>query len=269
MKDPAFLFYTSDFINGTKDMTNEEVGIYVRLLCRQHDKKTIKAKLFEEIVSPESEIYEKFVKDGEGNYYNVRLRTESEKRTAYSQSRRDNRLKHKEKKETPNQSYDDDVKNISKTYDKHMENENENEIINEDIITKGMSELENEFERFRKMYEGGKRGFKTEWENFKKKHKDYKDVVPKLVQAYENLVLHRKELESRKEFVPQFKNLQTYLNGRFWEEEFDFKDKAEPKEDLESLKKMDGYVELFHNSPIYRYVVENGKIRYVPKDYKG
>lgn len=269
MKDPAFLFYTSDFVNGTKDMTNEEVGIYIRLLCRQHDKKSIKAKIFEETVPLDSEIYEKFVKDEEGNYYNVRLRTEVEKRIAYSQSRRDNRLKNKGKEVSSDKSYDNDMNNTSKTYDKHMENENEIENINEDILKKGMSDLENEFEVFRKMYEGSKRGFKTEWENFKKKHKDYKDVVPKLVEAYRNLIAHRNELATRKEFVPQHKNLQTYLNGRFWEEEFDSQSKETPKEDLEELKKMEGYAELLHNSPIYRYEIENGKIRYVPKDYKG
>ena len=35
-KDPAFLFYTSDFLTGTMFMTNEQVGIYIRLLCSQH-----------------------------------------------------------------------------------------------------------------------------------------------------------------------------------------------------------------------------------------
>ena len=35
-KDPAFLFYTSDFLTGTMFMTDEEVGVYIRLLCVQH-----------------------------------------------------------------------------------------------------------------------------------------------------------------------------------------------------------------------------------------
>lgn len=35
-KDPAFLFYTSDFLTGTMFMTNEQVGLYVRMLCAQH-----------------------------------------------------------------------------------------------------------------------------------------------------------------------------------------------------------------------------------------
>ena len=38
MKNPAFLFYTSDFITGTLFMNNEEVGAYIRVLCMQHQK---------------------------------------------------------------------------------------------------------------------------------------------------------------------------------------------------------------------------------------
>ena len=35
-KDPAFLFYPNDFIVGTLMMTDEEVGIYIRLLAYIH-----------------------------------------------------------------------------------------------------------------------------------------------------------------------------------------------------------------------------------------
>jgi len=37
-KDPAVLFYTSDFLSGTFTMTDEQVGKYMRLLCIQHQK---------------------------------------------------------------------------------------------------------------------------------------------------------------------------------------------------------------------------------------
>lgn len=40
-KPPAFQFYADDFIAGTSDMTNEEVGVYVRLLCYQWSKGAI------------------------------------------------------------------------------------------------------------------------------------------------------------------------------------------------------------------------------------
>ena len=43
-KDPAVLFYTSDFLSGTFTMTNEQVGMYIRLLCLQHQKGKLSEK---------------------------------------------------------------------------------------------------------------------------------------------------------------------------------------------------------------------------------
>ena len=37
-KDPAILFYTSDFMSGTVTMTDEQRGQYIMLLCLQHQK---------------------------------------------------------------------------------------------------------------------------------------------------------------------------------------------------------------------------------------
>jgi len=34
-KPPAFQFYASDFLVDTIDLSNEELGAYVRLLCYQ------------------------------------------------------------------------------------------------------------------------------------------------------------------------------------------------------------------------------------------
>lgn len=94
MKDPAFLFYSSDFLSGTMLMTNEDVGKYIRLLCLQHQKGHLKEKEMLSICRNYSEdIFNKFKKDEEGNYYNERLEYESNKRKAYSESRRNNRNK--------------------------------------------------------------------------------------------------------------------------------------------------------------------------------
>ena len=43
-KDPAFVFYTGDFLNGVIDMTMEERGQYITLLCFQHQKGHISQK---------------------------------------------------------------------------------------------------------------------------------------------------------------------------------------------------------------------------------
>lgn len=123
MKDPAFLFYSSDFLSGTMLMTDEEIGQYIKLLCLQHQKGHLKEKDMLNICKTYNEdIFSKFKKDEEGNYYNERLEYEANKRKAYSESRRNNR----KKKET----HEDDVKNICNSYEKHMENANANENIN-------------------------------------------------------------------------------------------------------------------------------------------
>lgn len=119
MKDPAFLFYSSDFLAGTMLMTNEDVGKYIKLLCLQHQKGHLKEKEMLSICGDYNEdIFNKFKIDEEGNYYNERLEYESNKRKAYSESRRNNR----KKKET----YEEDMKNICNSYEEHMENENIN-----------------------------------------------------------------------------------------------------------------------------------------------
>lgn len=71
------------------------------------------------------DIFSKFKKDEDGNYYNERLEYESNKRKAYSESRRNNRKNNKTK-----ETYEEDMKNICNSYEKHMENENVNENIN-------------------------------------------------------------------------------------------------------------------------------------------
>lgn len=133
MKDPAFLFYSSDFLSGTMLMTDEEIGQYIKLLCLQHQKGHLKEKDMLNICKTYNEdIFSKFKKDKEGNYYNERLEYEANKRKAYSESRRNNR----KKKET----HEDDVKNICNSYEKHMENANANE--NENInINKNNSKV--------------------------------------------------------------------------------------------------------------------------------
>ena len=75
------------------------------------------------------EIFSKFKKDKDENYYNERLEYEVNKRKAYSESRRNNRRK----KET----YEKDMKNICNSYEEHMENENVNENINKNNSKRG------------------------------------------------------------------------------------------------------------------------------------
>jgi len=37
-KDPAFLFYPKDWLSGTAEYMPDEKGVYIDLLCHQHQK---------------------------------------------------------------------------------------------------------------------------------------------------------------------------------------------------------------------------------------
>jgi hypothetical protein len=115
-KDPAFLFYSSDFLTGTLLMSMEQKGKFITLLCIQHQKgHMIEKDMLQICGTYDEDIFSKFKKDNDGKFYNERLKEEVEKRKAYSESRRNNRKKK------------EDMIDTSKTYDEHMENENENE----------------------------------------------------------------------------------------------------------------------------------------------
>jgi hypothetical protein len=144
--------------------------------------------------------------DEEGKYYQDRMRTEREKRISYSESRRQNRIKKED--------------NICKTYDIHMENENINININKDNKEKeSVREKEKlQFDEFRKNFPGTKRGNEIEFQNFIKKHKDWKDILPVLLKRLDYQKDARQVRKENKLFVPEWKNLQTWINQRCWED---------------------------------------------------
>jgi hypothetical protein len=112
-KDPAVLFYTSDFITGTITMSDEQRGKYIILLCLQHQQGLLSYQDMINICKTYDEkIFKKFIKNNEGFYFNERMKIESDRRKKYSESRSKNRT------------------NISKSYEKHMETENETITVN-------------------------------------------------------------------------------------------------------------------------------------------
>ena len=116
-KDPAFLFYSSDFLSGTFTMSNEQLGKYIRLLCLQHQKGLLSEKDLLNICGTyDEDIFNKFQKK-EGLFYNVRLLEESDKRKKFSESRRNNRNGVK------SFTSDKDMIDICETSVAHMENE--------------------------------------------------------------------------------------------------------------------------------------------------
>jgi hypothetical protein len=104
-KDPALLFYTGDFLVGTMTMTDAQRGKYILLLCMQHQQGFLtEDDMKEHLEDTDIKVFNKFEKSADGKYFNIRLKEEAERRKSYSESRRNNRMK-----------------NISKSYVKHME----------------------------------------------------------------------------------------------------------------------------------------------------
>ena len=168
-KDPAFLFYPSDFLTGTQFFTDEQVGRYVRLLLAQHQHGHLTEKEMMFIChSHDEQIFSKFKQDDLGHWFNERLEFEINKRKIYSKSRADNRQKNQKKQGGE-----------KVTYDSHMENRNENENINE---IKNATETEN-----------GKRGAGEKTKTTPEAEPDLNPFQGELAQVWKDWEQHRKE----------------------------------------------------------------------------
>lgn len=89
-KNPAVLWYPSDYLVGTMGMTWEEKGRYVELLNLQHQKGHLDINRL--MPDCPKEVLAKFVQDEDGLWYNIRMEEEQIKRRKYSESRRNNRM---------------------------------------------------------------------------------------------------------------------------------------------------------------------------------
>ena len=137
-KDPAVLFYTSDFLASTMLFSMEQKGKYMTLLCLQHQQGRLSEQDIQDVCGGvlDDRIFTKFKRDEKG-FYNQRMEDEIIRRKAYSESRRKN-------KET--KTYDKDMMNICETHVEHMETETEtiNRIeIREEIFKREVREFKN------------------------------------------------------------------------------------------------------------------------------
>jgi len=189
-KDPAVLFYTSDFLSGTFTMDNEQVGKYIRLLCLQHQKGKLSEKDMLSICKAyDNEIWDKF-KVEDGLYYNDRMYNETIRRQKFSESRRNN-AKSPKKEST------------SEAYAEHMETETENRTItiNENINI--------DFEWFWNDYDkkvGDKQKLKKKWNKLTDEERQ---------NAMNYIDLYKQSVPDK-----QFrKNPETFLNNKSWNDE--------------------------------------------------
>jgi hypothetical protein len=87
------------------------------------------------------------------------------------------------------------------------------------VVNHFTEEAMEKFDEFRKIYAGKKRGNTTEFLNFRKRHKDFKEVIPLLLPAIQAQAKEKLRKKYNREFVPEWPNLQTWINQRRWEEE--------------------------------------------------
>lgn len=140
-KDPAFLFYPGDWIAGTMGMTLEEKGAYMELLMAQFNQGHMTTHMVGRMVGQLwVNIQHKFVQDGEGKWYNVRLESEQLKRKQFTDSRKNNLT----------------GKNQHKKKRGHTTSRMENENVNENIVDNdnGIENRKTDFHNSLQVYSG-------------------------------------------------------------------------------------------------------------------
>lgn len=87
-KDPAFLFYPSDFMIGTAFFSHEQRGKYISLLCYQHQLGHLTEQQMVDVCGGKDEmIFKKFRMDKKGCFFNEKLEFEKKRRSNFVRSR--------------------------------------------------------------------------------------------------------------------------------------------------------------------------------------
>ena len=201
-KDPAFPFYTQDFLTGIMFMSNEEVGIYIKLLCIQHQHGGLIDKtVFNTMVKDSILLRTKFIETEDG-LFNERLMKEMEKRQVKSTNLSANaKLRWDRYKSNANAMQKHNKCNASAM---HCENENENEI-NKELNKYLTSEFEAIWNSYPK-----KDGKKAAFRHFMASVKD-KAQVELLKQSIDNYKEYIKDTD-----IKYVKNGSTFFNC--WED---------------------------------------------------
>lgn len=114
---------------------------------------------------------------------------------------------------SPKKADKDKDMDMDKDMDKDMDISSSKPSFDKALISKYMDD----FNAFRNAYPGTKRGNPVEFSNFKKKND--LTVIQLLKPALDVEIKWRKKLRKAGQFVPQWKNLQTWINGRCWLQE--------------------------------------------------
>lgn len=130
-KDPAFLFYSSDFLTGVSDLTFEERGQYITLLCLQHQKGRLSKKAIQIAVpNAAADVLAKFSRDENGLFFNSRLEVEAQKRAEHAEKQRKRAIEGWKKRKEKESQGEAAVNTMANAAALPLENENVNEDVN-------------------------------------------------------------------------------------------------------------------------------------------
>jgi len=134
-KDPAMLWYWSDWNSGTTTLSRFLKGCYMDLLHAQFNSghltlEEIKTVLGADFSASWDVLFRKFEQDKQGKFYNIRLEFEQRRRQAYTKSRHKNLRKSNKKILKKSSSHMES--DMASHMDAHMENENIN--INNNVL---------------------------------------------------------------------------------------------------------------------------------------
>lgn len=220
-KDPAFLFYPGDYLADIQLLNINARSVYTNIMCAmikytdEHMSnicvgQTVFDLLTKNLTEEEKKELLSVVDKTEKGYQIYWVAASIAKRKSYIISRSKNRNKH--------------MINICKTYDRHMEIEIEKEIEKENNMklnkTSCLQKYKEQFEAVVKTYPGVKRGSETEFYNFIKKHKKWREFLPLLLPAISEQINKRINIKSKNPnaFIPEWKHFYRWIDKKSWEE---------------------------------------------------
>jgi uncharacterized phage protein (TIGR02220 family) len=226
-KDPAILFYTSDFLRGTEYFSLLERGQYITLLCNQHQSGHIPLGHMTTICgSSESQVFKKFVVDENGLYFNERMEKEIIKRKSFCESRANNKsgVNQYTKKNGHTTSH------MTGHMVGHMVNENENE--NRDIIKDVIEYLNSKIKSQYKYNNKKTQAFINARIKESYKQEDFKKVIDKKSAEWIGTEME-KFLRPETLFGTKF---ESYLNQQINKEDSNGKTKYKTDDHLSGIK---------------------------------
>lgn len=191
-KDPAMLWYWNDWNSGTVTLSRYLKGCYIDVLHAQFNNghlslEEIKTVLGSDFESSWPTLQKKFETDQNGLFFNKRLEQEQEKRRAFTESRRTNRMS----------------THMNKHMIAHMENENEDVNRNDNEV-----ELHPTFKDFWDAY-----GKKVDRDKCQKKWAKIKQA------DREKIMAHVPQYVASTPDINYRRHPATYLNNESWNNE--------------------------------------------------